>query len=80
MKDFLEDAWNGLKEYWFILVFFLLFAGFIGGLTYAQGTAHQIILDRHGYYMNWFQAAMVDVEELAGDRDFDVNLRTKLAK
>ncbi len=76
MKDFFEDAWGFIKEWWIMSVLFILFMAFIGGLLYADGTGAKIILERHGYQgLNWFQASMIDVEELCGDKDMDVDVK-----
>jgi hypothetical protein len=66
-----------IKESWFVFVAIICMFAFIFTLCWSSGHASQIILDRHGYHMTWWQATFVDVEELVGNQSFDVNVGQK---
>lgn len=60
----------------FIIGFMVFMIGFFCALVYISGTAGQAILKRHGYDVTWVQAAFIDVEELCGNQEIELELQS----
>jgi hypothetical protein len=63
------------KEFWIPLGAIISIFVLIVTFSFFIGTAHQIVLDHHGYHMTWWQASFIDVEELCRHQDLNLNIR-----
>lgn len=68
------------EVFWAPIIGFILFFIFLFALTWSSGHASQIVLERHGYYMTWWQATFIDAEELCGDQDLDIGIDGSVRK